>query len=212
MAQPSSNAAAPEVSFRLAASVVQDAATNRLPTAVPIEEVNAQLAPLEPGLSSQQTLERALAYVSALFNAQLARDLLSDEADANGGSTSSSAAIVLVGLVAFCLGVFLTLGALWCYVASKRGASASPAQVIRVGKNQLNIVIEASEGGVTGTQHHVKPPEGQPPAILGFAAPTPPPVKSSTKMPRKPQRASCEPLSGRLSVASLDLTEDSRVA
>jgi len=34
--------------------------------------------------------------------------------------------------------------------------------VIRVGKNAVNIVIDASDG--IGARHHVEPPEGEPPA------------------------------------------------
>jgi len=151
------------VALQLSTATVAPA--SRLPTAaVPIEQVAVELSPLQPGLTNEQTLQRALALVSAMLNAQLAAELVRTSGGGGGGGGVQAAVVAVVALVAFCLGLAVALlGALWGIrqPATKDGTGGA-AGVIRVGKNAVNIVIDASDG--IGARHHVEPPEGEPPA------------------------------------------------
>lgn len=171
-------------------------------------------------------LENALAYVSALFNAQLANELVSAAKDKEDSSVSS---LLLAALASFCLGVVLTLSFWRLSLAHSRDSdAAAPSGTIRVGKNQLNIVIDTSEGKMTGTRHNITPPEAVPTTVVGSRYP---PAGSSSRRssvdpdtikaakgsrnsrvaPIRSHRASMEPMFGNIALAEPSLAEMSGI-
>jgi len=158
-------ASAPQVSVALRSA----SSVDRRPTVVPIERLAAELSPLQPGLSSQQTLERALELVSALFNAQLAHDLVNNASARDGDAQQPSHLVAaLVVLASFCLGVLVALIGAACF--SKRRADH-----VHVGKNAINLVIDSS-----GVRHQIPPPKGLPPVATNAASS----LQPNAKLPR----------------------------
>lgn len=222
---PSSQVAS--VALRASGSI----SSSRLPTVVPVEQVGNELAPIDNNLSSQQKLENALAYVSALFNAQLAADLV----DASKAAQQLSGfSLLLATLVSFSVGVLLTLG-FWrlSLMCPRDLEAAAPSGTIHVGRNQLgrnqlNIVIDTSEGKVTGTRHNVVPPgapECFPNTVIGSRYPSSrrssvdpdggdavkggKGIMKARVAPIRSHRASMEPMFGNIALAEPSLAEAS---
>jgi len=116
---------------------------DRQPTKVlPLEDVQASLAPIQSNLSDEEALQAALELNAALLNAQLANNLL--QGDSSSSMTDST---LLVAIIAFAVGVLVA------FVIGKLPRSGrKQAALPPVG--QIQLVIDTARGGVA----HVAPP------------------------------------------------------
>ena len=141
--------------------------TDRLPKAVSMAEVVEEMAPFAPNLTSLETLQLTLAYVSALLNAQLAHDLI-EQSSSESQAAQSWEMAAFFAIIFFCVGV-VAGGAL--YQCLQRSRNASPNVQVHAGAGrQVDIVIDTSNGAINGAQHGVKPPKEAPPQALGETA------------------------------------------
>lgn len=116
-------------------------------------------------MTATMRLEHAFAYVSALLNAQLALDYVRAHTMREPASPST-VVVVLVPIVTFFAGVIITLGVVAGYLAAAKASRTQDANIVRFGKNQIGIVIDASEQGVVkGAHHQVEPPTDAPPTV-----------------------------------------------